>query len=139
MTVLDTSVVVGGLLDPSSRVFDDLLGNPVGRISTINVAEVVDVLIRKHGALERDVVDGIDFLIRAGLTVEPVSARQALAAGALRDRHFKRRSGAVSIADCIAVALADEVGEPVASTDRALLAMAKAENIAVIELPPFGI
>jgi len=138
MTVLDASVVVGGLLDPSSRVFDDLLGSPVGRISTINVAEVVDVLIRKHGVLERDVVDGMDLLIRAGLTVEPVSARQALAAGALRSRHFKRRSGAVSIADCIAVALADEVGEPVASTDRALLAMAKAEGIAVIELPAFG-
>lgn len=139
MTVLDASVVVGGLLDPSSGVFDDLLGSPVGRISTINVAEVVDVLIRKHGVLERDVVDAMDLLIRAGLTVESVSARQALAAGALRGRHFTRRSGAVSIADCIAVALADEVGEPVASTDPALLAMAKAEGIAVIALSPFGI
>lgn len=139
MTVLDASVLVGGLLDPSSDVFDDLLHGRVARISTINIAEVVDVLIRKHGSDEADVIDGIDLLVRGGLVIEALSARQALAAGALRARHLEPRARGVSMADCAVVALAAEVGEPVASTDRALLAMAVGESVPVIELAPFGI
>ncbi len=139
MTVLDASVLVGGLLDPASNVFDDLLHDRVGRISMINIAEVVDVLIRKHGSAEADVIDGIDLLVRAGLVIEALSARQALAAGAMHARHFDRRTRSVSMADCVVVALAADVGEPVASTDRAQLAVAVAEGVAVIELAPFSI
>lgn len=136
MTVLDASVLVGGLLDPSSDVFDDLLQGRVARISTINIAEVVDVLIRKHGSAEDDVIDGIDLLVRGGLVIEGMSARHALAAGALRARSFGR-TRPVSMADCVAVSLAADIGEPVASTDLALLAMAAAEGVPVIEIPPF--
>lgn len=138
MTVLDASIVVGGLLDPTSPVFKDLVQDRVARMSTINVAEVVDVLIRKHGSNEQDVIDGIGLLIQAGLSIEPLSARQALAAGALRSRYFDRRTRSVSMADCVAVSLAAEAGEPVVSSDRALLAMATAEGIAVVEIAPFG-
>ena len=138
MTVLDASVLVGGLLDPASNVFDDLLQGRVARVSTINIAEIVDVLIRKHGSVEEDVVDGIDLLVRAGLIIEALSARQALAAGAIRARYFERRTHNVSMADCVVVALAADLREPVASTDRALLSVAVAEGIPVIELPPFA-
>lgn len=70
--------------------------------------------------------------------VEPLSARGALDAGSLRTRRYDKQAAAVSLADCVAIALAADVGEPIASTDRALLAVAVAEGIPVIELPPFG-
>lgn len=134
MTVLDASVIIAGLIDPSVTIFDDLLRGPaVGRVSTVNVAEVVDVLMRTHGVDQEDVIDAIDILIEGGLTIDDLSARQALAAGAIRTRHFDRRTRAVSMADCVVVALAAEVGEPVASTDGILLEVAAAEGVATMD------
>lgn len=134
MTVLDASVIIAGLTDPSTTIFEDLFRGPdVGRVSTINVAEVVDVLIRTHGIDQADVIDAIDILIEGGMTIDGLSARQALAAGAIRARHFDRRTRAVSMADCVVVALAAEVGEPIASTDGALLEMAAAEGVATMD------
>lgn len=134
MTVLDASVVIGGLILSRSQAIDDLIRGQIVRISTLNVAEVVDVLVRRHGVEQADVVDRIDLLRQAGLEIEPLSARQALDAGSLRARRYDRQSAAVSIADCVAIALAAEVGEPIASSDRVLLAVAVAEGIHVIEL-----
>lgn len=134
MTVLDASVIIAGLTDPGTAIFEDLLGGPaVGRVSTANVAEVVDVLMRMHGIEQDDVIDAIDILIEGGLMIDGLSARQALRAGAIRARHFDRRTRAVSMADCAVVALAIDVGEPIASTDGALLEMATAEGVATID------
>lgn len=137
MTVLDASVVVGGLVLSHSQAIDDLIRGQIVRISTINVAEVVDILMRRHGVEEAEVIDRIDLLRQAGLMMEPVSARRALDAGSLRARRYDKRSAAVSMADCVAIALAAEVGEPIASSDRALLAVAVAEGLRVVELTPF--
>lgn len=138
MTVLDATVVVGGLVLSRSQAIDDLIRGQIVRISTLNVAEVVDILMRRYGVDEAEVIDKIDLLRQAGLMVEPLSARGALDAGSLRARRYDRQTAAVSLADCVAIALAADVGEPIASTDRALLAVAVAEGIPVIELPPFG-
>lgn len=134
MTVLDASVIIAGLTDPATTIFEDLFrGQEVGRVSTVNVAEVVDVLVRTHGIDQADVIDAIDILIEGGMTIDGLSARQALAAGAIRARHFDRRTRAVSMADCVVVALAADVGEPIASTDGALLDMAAAEGVATLD------
>lgn len=138
MTVLDASVVVGGLVLPRSQAIDDLIRGQIVRISTLNVAEVVDILMRRFGVDEAEVIDRIDLLRQAGLMVEPLSARGALDAGSLRARRYDKQTAAVSLADCVAIALAADVGEPIASTDRALLAVAVAEGVPVIELPPFS-
>lgn len=134
MTVLDASVIIAGLTDPSSRIFDDIFRGPgIGRVSTVNVVEVVDVLMRTYGIDQADVIDAIDLLIESGMTIDGLSARQALGAGAIRARHFDRRTRAVSLADCVVVALAADVGEPIASTDGALLEMAAAEGVATMD------
>lgn len=137
MTVLDASVVVGGLVLSRSQAIDDLIRGQIVRISTLNVAEVVDILMRRHGIEEAEVIDRIDLLRQAGLVMEPVSARRALDAGSLRARRYDKQSAAVSMADCVAIALAAEVGEPVASSDRALLAVAVAEGVPVVEMTLF--
>lgn len=137
MTVLDASVVIDGLTRPRSQAIDDLIRGQIVRISTLNVAEVVDILMRRLGVEEVEVIDRIDLLRQAGLMMEPLSARHALDAGSLRARRYDKQTAAVSMADCVAIALAAEVGEPLASSDRALLAVAVAEGVAVIELTSF--
>ncbi len=133
MTVLDASVVIAGLTDPATDIFDDLLRGGVARISTINLAEVVDVLMRKHGSTREDVVDAVDLLVSIGLVIDGLSARQALAAGSLRARHFDKRTRPISMADCAVIALASEVAESIASTDRTLLEVAVAEGVATLD------
>ena len=137
MTVLDASVVIDGLARPRSQAIEDLIRGQIVRIATVNIAEVVDVLMRRHGIEQTDVVDRVDLLRQAGLLIEPLSARQALDAGSLRARRYDKQRAAVSMADCVAIALAAEVGEPIASSDRALLAVAVAEGVPVVELTPF--
>lgn len=137
MTVLDASIVIDGLARPRSQAIEDLIRGQVVRIATVSVAEVIDVLMRRHGVEQTDIVDRIDLLRQAGLEIEPLSARQALGAGSLRARRYDKQSAAVSMADCVAIALAAEVGEPIASTDCALLAVAVTEGVPVIELTPF--
>ena len=137
MTVLDASVVIDGLASPRSQAIDHLIRGQTVRIATVNVAEVVDVLMRRLGVEEADVIDRIDLLRQAGLMMEPLSARRALDAGSLRARRYDKQTAAVSLADCVAIALAAEVGEPVASFDQALLAVAVAEGVPVVELTSF--
>lgn len=133
MTVLDASVVIAGLTEPTSDIFDDLLRGGIARISTINLAEVVDVLMRKHGSGREDVIDAVDLLLSAGLLIDPLSARQSLAAGSLRARYFDKRHRPISMADCAAIALASEVSEPLAATDRALLEVAALEGVEALD------
>lgn len=56
-------------------------------------------------------------------------------AGDLRAVHYHRERSAVSLADCLALATAESVGEALATPDPALAAMARAEGIEVIPLP----
>ncbi len=135
MTVLDASVVIDGFLDrdrgkPLRDVFADAT---IPRISTINVAEVVDVMMRAHGLEEQEIVGSIELLVRSGLIIEPLNARQSLAAGSLRARYFDKRTRAISMADCVVIALASEVAESIASTDRMLLEVAVAEGVAMLD------
>jgi predicted nucleic acid-binding protein len=59
----------------------------------------------------------------------------ATAAAKFRSRHYHRQRQSVSIADCIALALAHELGDRLATSDPELLATARDENCAVVALP----
>ena len=70
-----------------------------------------------------------------GLRVEPVTERLGFTAGRLRTRHYDRERRAISIANCIALALALDLGDRLATSDAALLETARAEDCRVIALP----
>lgn len=89
-------------------------------ISAVNLAEVADRMQRIHGVpriqLEVD-------LAGMGLTISDVDTAVAFDAAALRATHYRRRTRALSMADCCAAALALDRDVPLVTSDPALLEM----------------
>ena len=69
------------------------------------------------------------------MDLSPVSADVGLLAGRLRARHYHRERMAVSLADALAAGLALSLGRPLATADRALAAMIRAEGGSLHSLP----
>jgi predicted nucleic acid-binding protein len=122
--------------EPATAQVDELLRNAApASISALNLAEVVDILVRVRGH-DRDIVrEKVDLLIAAGLQVEPIWLREMWLATSLRADHYHRTRSPVSIADCVCVATAISLGTDLATTDHALADMARSSGVAVIALP----
>jgi PIN domain nuclease of toxin-antitoxin system len=130
--VLDSSAVIAFMLGEAGEpAVAALLGSAKTCMTTVNAAEVVDVLVRVHGVDGDDVVARLEELLT---TVEPIGAALDLAvrAGEVRARHF-RRDQRVSLADCFVIATA-QPGDRIATTDRTLAAVAREEGYEVVEL-----
>jgi uncharacterized protein with PIN domain len=129
---------VAGLIDePAAARVTELLEAQEGtpRISAVNLAEALDSITRRRGWPHAEVAEKLDWLKLGGLQIEPVTEMLATAAAKLRSKHYHRQRRPVSIADCIALALALELGDQLATSDPALLATARDENCAVVALP----
>jgi len=132
--VLDSQPIVALLLEePTAIVVEGLLRAGSARISTVSIAEVLDVLTRREGLPWDDVE-----LVLAGLldeALEPVApnTRTAHQAADVRRRHYDRRTCRVSLADCFVVATA-KPGDCIATGDRVLVGVARAEGFAVADL-----
>ena len=135
---LDTSAVLALFLDEpfAEAVLASLRSSPA-RMSTVNLAEVVDVLVRAHGGLPGAVVSSVEDF--ASSVVQPVAPtlELALRAGELRAQLFDRRSRRLSLADCFVLATA-EGGDRVITGDRTLADAARATGLDVISLQPAG-
>lgn len=141
LTVLDAYAVVATLADePASLDVERVLRSKTDRscISAANLAEVIDRLVRIHGFELEDVWQRLDLLRAARVHIVEVDELIGRRAGELRASHYHRERGAVSLADCLALASAEAVGEPLATPDPALAAMAWAERVVVVALPDSG-
>lgn len=114
---------------------ESLLRTPPAMITAVNIGEVVDVLTRVHRIDSEDVAEKLDWLIAGGLEVVAVTARAGRLAGELRATHYHRSTAPVSFADCVALAIAADRGEALATADPALAAIARLEGVEVIGLP----
>jgi predicted nucleic acid-binding protein len=102
-------------------------------LTPLGVAEVLDHLVRLANVEEEEAM--LD-LAQLGLaTPTPVESELAARAGLLRARHYRRKSRAVSLADCVAAENARPLGCRLASADPHLLDLCRDESIAVIPLP----
>ena len=132
--VVDSQPLIALLLDePAAAAVEGLLRAGGTRISTVSIAEVLDVLTRREGLPWDDVE-----LVLAGLlseALEPVAPDVAAAhrAADVRRRHFDRRTLRISLADCFVIATA-QPGDRVATGDRVLLDVARAEGLDVVDL-----
>lgn len=137
MAVFDAAPLVGLLLDePGARDIIDALTNAEQlAVSAINYAEVVDRVARVSGVPAPQVVDALDVWRDGGLVVVPVTASAAIRAATLRVAHYHHRTAAISIADCCAIGLALERNEPLATSDREIVRLARQLGIEVIALP----
>ncbi len=138
MTVLDAAAVVAFLRgEPGRPEVEALLRSREDppRISAVNVAEVVDVLVRRLSIPEADVAERLDWLEIDGLEVVPADARIGFRAGRLHARHYDRATAPLSLADCVALATALETSDRLATSDPPLAEMARAEGCDVVALP----
>lgn len=101
-------------------------------ITGINLAEVIDRMIRVNGA-SRDELESD--LIGLGLTVSGVDATMAFDAAVLRATHYHRTRRSVSLADCCAAALSLDRDVPLATSDPALLSLVHDEGGRYVALP----
>lgn len=107
-------------------------------ISAVNLAEVIDQLVRVYGRDVVDVNDAVDLLIVGGLEVQPFWLPQSRRAAAIRSERYHRTSAPLSLADCACLATALHLGADIATTDAALANVARSIGVGVIELPASG-
>lgn len=132
--MLDSTAAIALLRDePGADKVEELLRCARGRMSTFSAAEVVDVLIRRHGGQPDEIVSSVDQLCASAVQAVPGSLELATRAGELRARHFDRRRSRVSIADCFVLATA-RPGDTIATGDKLLAAVAGDEGIDVVVL-----
>lgn len=113
-------------------VRDLILSGQQVLITGVNLAEVLDRMIRVNGARREELEDD---LVALGLTVSGVDASMAFDAAALRAGHYHRDRRSVSIADCCAAALALARDVPLVTSDPALLAIVHEEGGRYLALP----
>lgn len=134
MTVLDAYAVIAYLQDePAADAIEPVVTRP-SVISALNVAEVVDRLVRLYGWAAEDVRSAFAVMERAGLRIVPLTDELAIRAGWLRARRYDATSE-VSMADCVAAATALSEKLPLATADPALVAVVRAEGGEVHPLP----
>jgi PIN domain nuclease of toxin-antitoxin system len=132
--VLDAYAVIAALVGERARADVEPL-IPDGVLIAPNAAEVLDVCVRVHANDERVVRERIGWLVTGGLELVPLEPNLAVAAGALRARHYRRRHCEISLGDCFALALARERKAPLATADPDLTSAARAEDVKVLGLP----
>jgi predicted nucleic acid-binding protein len=102
-------------------------------MSTVNAAEVVDVLVRRGGRPD-EVARRVEELFDNVVTAISPSVDDGLRAGDIRAQLFPRRSRRLSLADCFVLATV-ESGDSIVTTDETLAAAARNEGIDVVMLP----
>lgn len=101
----------------------------------MNVAEVIDRLVRIGGRRADDVNDAIDLLIVGGLEIEPFWLPHSRTAAAIRAQHYHRQRSPLSLADCACIATAISLDTDLATTDALLAQEARDAGVDVIPLP----
>ncbi len=129
-TLLDAQALIAfSVAEPAGRRVRQILRTRNCATTAVNLAEVVQKLLR-DGAEEAQVRASLEPL---DLLIVTVDAPLAWRAGILRARHYVRRTRRLSLADCCLVAAASST-DTVVSGDRGVTAMARAEDLKVVEL-----
>jgi len=137
VTLFDAQAIVAFLIgEPAAPAVEARLRDPDDRslVCAASIAEVVDVTTRLMGIDIDAVGERLDWLAAGGLATIDIDDGVARVAGALRARHYDRRTRPVSLCDCLALATAMREGEALASADSALLTIARDEGVAVVPL-----
>jgi PIN domain nuclease of toxin-antitoxin system len=105
------------------------------RIAAVNLGEVFDVMVRVKSWRRGRVDLALSWLTAGGLDVVSTNEQIARTAGDLRSRFYDRTACPVSLSDCVALATAQLLREPLATADTALAASAQLEGALLIPLP----
>ncbi len=134
VSVLDASALIAFVAgEPGAEVVEAALRDVAtpAAISSVNLAESVDTLVRRLGIGESEVAHAIDLLELGGLEIVPLDGRSAYRAGRFRATHYRKGTTEISIADAVAAVLAADRGAALLTNDRALGEAAEAVGVAV--------
>ncbi len=138
MTVYDAQGLLALLFDePAAAIVEERLRREGedACVSCVNVAEIVDRLIRVFGQPQQQVTDSLDWLTSGGMLVMTADGDMGRLAGELRARHYRRNGSDVSLGGCMALSTAISLGDGLATSDPALAAAARQEGVEVLALP----
>ena len=134
MILLDAYGLVAFTLDePAADDVEELLRERQCAMSSVNLAEAFDVLMRTRALAPERVRAVVEPLLVEDIAVVDVPAAVAWRAAEFRMRHYHRRARPLSLADCFLLAHAD--GDGVATADPAIADVAREEGIALVALP----
>lgn len=134
MTLLDANAFVAVLRrEPGAMEVADLLRSRECATPAPCVAEVVDKLVRRHGIAAGDLAERLGPLFEESIVVLAVDSQTAWRAGEIRATHYRRSKCALSLADCVLLAVAGPNDE-IATSDRAVAATAHRLGIGLIPL-----
>ena len=120
--------------EPAADEVEELLHTGEAAMSSVNLFEAVDFLLRRGGVPEADVRLHLSPLLDDAVQVLPVTEEHAWQGALFRARHYQRGSCEVSLADCVLLASARN-GDRVATSDPAIAAIARAEGVDLVALP----
>jgi predicted nucleic acid-binding protein len=137
LTLLDAYALVALVGDePAAEEVEAILRGGDARVVIVNLAEAIDVSQRVHRLAAGEVRAALEPLLLARVLSAIVSGEShAWRAAELRAKHFDKKARALSMADCFLLAHGLEDGEPIATSDPPLAAVARAVGIEVIALP----
>jgi predicted nucleic acid-binding protein len=138
MAIFDAAPLVAVLLgEPGGFVSGRMLADDTGghAVCGLNAAEVLDGVTRLSGESAEEVVAKMQIWFDAGLRCIPLGWDRARRAAELRSVHYHRTRCAVSLADCGAIALAEQLNDALVTSDSAMLRVARAEAVAVLPVP----
>lgn len=108
-----------------------------GRVAmtATNIAEVLDVTVRRHRISRQRVSAIVEPLFEGPIAPIAVDLDLARLAAELRENHYHRSTRSLSLADSILLAAARPGKDRIAAADRDVLTVAGKLGIETIELP----
>ena len=141
MTILDAYALVAFLADePAADRVEELLRDrhDPAAVSAVNLAETVDVLVRRYGHSPEAVSARLDWLLAAPMRVIEADETSGRAAGRIRAERYHRTEAPISLADAFALATASLLEARLATADPGLASVAIREGVEVVGLPDSG-
>ena len=138
MTLLDAYALIAFLVGgPATRQVRRILREGDAAVATANLVEVLDVSQRVYGLPIPRTAAILEPLLEDALTAVPLGRTVARRAAEIRAVHYHRSSRPISLADAVLIGSA-EPGDRIATADRDVIAVAKAENVESVALPAQG-
>jgi uncharacterized protein with PIN domain len=133
--LLDAFALIALLADePAADEVEALIRRGTAAMTTVNLAEALDVLQRVGGISAERLDELTTPLVGERIKLLAVGERIARDAAGIRARRYHRTRAPLSLADCILLAAPGESDE-LATADGPLIAVAEAENVQVRVLP----
>lgn len=135
MILLDASALIAFLrAEKAERQVREMLRGGDAAITSVNLAETVDVLGRVGGVAPSDLDEMLAPLLGSALMVIPIGEREARIGGSIRATRYHHKRAPVSLADCLLMGAALTHGAAIATVDQVLADVAEQVAIEVLRL-----